>query len=362
MAIEVRIGINGGAGRIGKLAHWQLAYLNQIKDVHAGSRYKIVVGAINDLASTDDIVSSYQKRDQTHGDLGWNVAKISDNEIRVNDNVVDVYHCRNPAEIPWAESGTKIVAECTGLFADGSAVKHKSGGAERIVVSAPAKQADATLAMGINHEDFDSRSHYVISNASCTTKALAMPIKVMKDAGVNIYSLIMDTAHSATNTQRVLQFGAEYGVLDEIQTAKTGAAVALTEFFPELKEKMSGYALRTPTKDGSFANMMIVGSVDCKNFDAEYLNLLFERAEHEPKYARRISYFTGQEASTSDIIGNAASSVIVASKTAVTPIPGTDKEDRKMYHMGICSGYDNELAPSRDLALLVRYIARQTSQ
>ncbi|MBI2139093.1 hypothetical protein HYU13_05880 [Candidatus Woesearchaeota archaeon] len=234
------------------------------------------------------------------------------------------------------------------------------------MVSQPAK-VDITLAMGVNHElykPFDSIGnpyHVDIANASCTTKALATPIKALMNAGITFYAVLMDTAHAATNTQRVLQFADVYGVLDELQTAKTGAAIATAELIPVLEHLMDGYAIRAPVKDGSFANIFsVVSADDSEKITVTGINKRLEEASRCPQTMGRLAYFRGMEAGTTDIVGNAASGIIVASKTKSIKLPFPDSNGRPTALIGICSGYDNELGPSRDLAMLVGDIARKT--
>lgn len=349
------IGINGAAGRIGKLNLYQLLQL-ETEDIEAGHKPRAVVRAINDLAPTDAIINSYRKRDQTHGNLGFRVEKLSEDRIEINGNKVMVFHKRNPAEIPWSEYGVRIVSECSGAFKDReSAQTHLQGGAERVVISMPAKGVDGTFAMAVNHESYNPQEHYVISNASCTTKALAVPLKALMDNGIKMYAVLMDTTHAATNSQRVLQFFDEYGALNEIQTAKTGAAIATSELIPALERKMDGYALRVPTTDGSFANIYFVAAGE--DISVGNLNRILKTASEDPSLLGRLDYFAGEEASSTDIIGNTASSIIVASKTKVIHLPFSGENGMQLGLCGLCSGYDNELGPSRDLAMLLRYIA-----
>ena len=144
----------------------------------------------------------------------------------------------------------------------------------------------------------------IIANASCTTKALAVPLKVLMSSGIEIYAVLMDTTHAATNSQRVLQFFDEYGALNEIQTAKTGAAIATSELIPALERKMDGYALRVPTTDGSFANIYFVAAGE--DISVGNLNRILKTASEDPSLLGRLDYFAGEEASSTDIIGNTA--------------------------------------------------------
>ena len=353
----IDIGINGAAGRIGKLNANEFFILHD-EDVNTSDENRVIVRAINDLASIDEIVESYQKKDQTHGYLGWRVEKLDDTTLSINGNKVAVFGERDPAKIPWKDYGVKVVSECSGAFKDRQGVEgHLKAGAERVVISAPIDNVDGTFAMAVNHEKFDLEKHYIISNASCTTKALAVPLKSLMDYGIEIHGVLMDTAHAATNTQRALQFGSEYGVLNEIQTAKTGAASATAKLIPLLEGKMDGYALRVPTSDGSFANIFF--NAEGYLLDSEKINRILEAASKNPKTLGRLEYFIDKEASSTDIIGRTASSIIIASKTRAKLLPFYSPTGKPLALCGLCSGYDNERGPARDQAMLVRYIAQR---
>ncbi len=342
-----KIAINGAAGRIGKFAAYELVQLGE------------VIGAVNDLATTDAIVGSLSHKDGVHGTLDWKIEKVSDDVIKIDGNDVKVYHERDPANISWGND-IYAVDECTGLFIkkeDSERHFAKNQGLETVVISAPGKGDMKMLVMGINHTDYE-KSDKVISNASCTTKALAMPMKVLLDAGIQIYGVLMDTTHAATNTSKPLDFMREYGVLDSINSAKTGAAIATGKVIEYLDGKMDGFAMRVPTRDGSFANVYFVA--EAKDLSAEYVNNVFEKAAAANlKYLGRIDTFDGAEISSPDIIGNTASSIISLSKTKslVLPLEGKDSANQ-LALVGIVSGYDNERGPSMDLAMLTQYVMR----
>ncbi len=356
MVQEMRIGING-LGRIGKLNLKELELLDA-EDSSSGSENRVVVAAINDVLSTDEIVASFNHRDQTHGYIGLKAGKISEDAISLSGKKIAVFHEADPARIPWGDYGIAVVADCTGRATERAAAeKHLIGGANYVVVSAPGKGFDKTLAMAVNHYEFNPLEHHIISNASCTTKAVAVPLKALIDYGIEIHSVIMDTTHAATNSERTLQVGTKYGVLNEIITAKTGAAIATSELIPSLEGRMGGYALRVPTLDGSFANISFVAGGD--SLEQSAINYILEEASCNPKTLGRLDYNTQPEVSSTDIIGNTASSVIVASQTRSNQLPFYIQGDssKPVVHAAICSGYDNELGPSRDLAMLVRYVA-----
>ena len=343
-----KIGINGIAGRVGKFTAYELF------------RGGAIIGAVNDLASTDEIVGALSHRDGVHGDLDWVVEKIDEVHIGIGNQVIEVYHEKDPATILW---GDEIIAvdECTGFFTERTAAeRHFAGGSclETILISAPGKGDMKTLVMGVNHTAYnpnDARDN-VISNASCTTKAMAVPIQVLYDLGANLHYVDMVTVHAATNTQKPLDFMSTYGVLDTIQTASSGASVALTKLFPELDGKVRCFAMRVPTRDGSFVKMEIQAESD--NLEAEYLNNRFREAVNDPRYCGRLSVFEGMEIASHDLIGNVASSVITLSKTRSTEVHrGHPRYPENMISdVSLVIGYDNERGPSKDLAMLTQYV------
>lgn len=348
-----KVGINGIAGRIGKFAAYELVQLGE------------VIGAVNDLASTDNIIASLSHKDGVHGSLDWEVKKISDKMITINGDEVRVYHEKDPADISW---GKEVVAvdECTGFFIEREAAERHfigEGGLETVVISAPGKGDMNFYVMGVNHTDYQkgTEKDKIISNASCTTKALAVPMKVLVNAGFEVYGVLMDTTHAATNTSKPLDFMATYGALDTIQSAKTGAAIATGKVIPILDGLMDGFAMRVPTRDGSFANIYLVA--EAKGLSANntevvaYINSLFENAVLDPRYVGRIDVHGGGEISSPDIIGNTASSVVSLSKTKVLgiPLPAQKELGNGVALIGFVSGYDNERGPAMDLAMLTQY-------
>lgn len=341
------IGINGIAGRIGKFTAYELVQL--------GER----INAVNDLASTDAIIDSLSRRDGIHGVLDWSVAKIDDQTISINGSPVRVYHEKDPANIAWGLD-VVVVDECAGPFTEMSAARghlSKNPTLECVIVSAPGKGMK-TYIMGVNHTDYETGDR-VISNASCTTKALALPIKALIDAGVIFYSVLMDTAHAATNTQKPLDFMAEYGTIGNIISAKTGAAIALGEVIPELKGKMDGFSFRVPTQDGSFANVYAV--VEGDDLSVAHINSILKTAVSDQRYLGRMEVFAGKEIGTPDIIGNTASAVVALNKTKSIELPQllTSGASKEVAHISIVSGYDNERGPAKDLALLTQYVLKR---
>lgn len=345
MGESIRVGINGASGRIGKPLTYELSDIEGIEVI-----------ALNDIVGAKALVENYTDRDSTHGILPWSVEYISDHLIKINGKKVIVFNEKDPSKIKWGELGVKIVEECTGLYTKSGAAKvHLRDGVERVIVSAPATgDGLVTLITGVNHELFNPEKHDYISNASCTTKALAAPLAVLLDNDISMHALLMDTTHAATNTQRVLDYGNDAATLNQIILEKTGAAVATTEVLPVLKGKMSGFALRVPTTDGSFANLYFVASYH-EELTPEKINNLISEHLSEPKYFGRVGIHKGEKTATKHVLGRKENGVLITSQTRVIPLPFKDN-GKNTYLVGIVSGYDNELAPPRDQALLTYFV------
>ncbi|MBI5148872.1 hypothetical protein HZA33_04275, partial [Candidatus Pacearchaeota archaeon] len=257
-----------------------------------------------------------------------------------------------------------MVEECSGFYGDDKKDKTKclsqqflDLGVEKVIMSYPADSADITLVMGANQGIYDSAKHRLISNGSCTTKAMVAPLQLLMDQGIKVDALLMDTAHAATNSQNILES------LNQIWTHKTGAAKSVGEVIPSLKGKMDGLAFRVPTTDGSFANMYFVATSD-EDLTAESVNKMFREHYKDSKYMGRMGLFEEQDAgTTNDIIGRTENGVIILSKTKVFDLhmtPFTGDLSKKAYLVGLVSGYDNEAAPPKDQVLLTEYIANKS--
>ena len=237
--MTVRVGING-FGSIGR-RFFRIAL----------NRPGVEVVAINDL--TPPSTSAHLlKYDSNYGILDAEVS-ATENSLIVDGKEIRVYSQKDPAQIPWKEHGVDIVMECTGRFTDKqqAEVHITSGGAKKVIISAPAKNEDITIVMGVNHEQYDPAKHNVISNASCTTNCLAPVVKVLHDK-FGVVKGMMNTIHSYTNDQVILDYPhkdlrrARAGALSIIPTT-TGAAKAVALVIPELKGKLTGFAMRVPT-------------------------------------------------------------------------------------------------------------------
>jgi glyceraldehyde 3-phosphate dehydrogenase len=248
--IMIRCGING-FGRIGRQV------LKAIMERYADS---IQVVAINDLFDVETNAHLFAY-DTNYGHFKGEVSGKKDSII-VNGNKIRSYSFRNPSQIPWDEEGVEIVVESTGLFlARQDASSHLYGGAKKVIITAPAKQEDITIVMGVNHKQYNPNKHNIISNASCTTNCLAPPTLVIQKA-FGIQKGWMTTVHAYTNDQRILDMPhkdlrrARAAAMNIIPTS-TGAARALSLVIPELKGKLDGFALRVPTSTVSVVDLTL---------------------------------------------------------------------------------------------------------
>ncbi len=352
-----RLFINGAAGRIGR----GLTY-----EVHKSLFSNLELVGLNDPMGIDFAIESYKANDSVHGRYDWKIEKENDN-LLVIDGIrrVAFFSERETSKIPFQDLGINILLEGSGFYGDPK-VKDKSRkllaednqsrvflnyGIESVVQTYPAKTADASIIMGVNHLTYDPEKHKVISNASCTTKALALPLQVLINNGIEVEVLSMDTTHAATATQKVLES------LGQIITHSTGAAKATGLVIPTLEGKMTGMSYRVPTLDGSFANLYFVAT--SKNeLNSEIVNDMFREASQHPQYESRIGVFEGEDAGTFDIVGRRENSVVITSKTSLLPLSFAP-EGRKAYLMTVISGYDNELGSVVDPVLLAEHIAEK---
>jgi glyceraldehyde 3-phosphate dehydrogenase len=238
--MATRIGING-FGRIGRQS------LRAILERHPDELEVVVV---NDLTDTKTNAHLF-KYDTTYGVYGGEVA-AEDNALVIDGNRIAVVSARDPKEIPWRDYGVELVIESTGVFTDAhKAAAHLEGGAKRVIISAPAKNEDVTVVLGVNEQAYDPAKHRIVSNASCTTNCLAPVAKVVHDR-FGIVRGLMTTVHAYTNDQRILDqvhkdLRRSRAAAANIIPTTTGAARALALVIPDLKGKFDGYSLRVPT-------------------------------------------------------------------------------------------------------------------
>jgi glyceraldehyde 3-phosphate dehydrogenase len=328
---KVKVAING-FGRIGRLV-----FRSGFEDID--------IVAINDLA---DVKTSAHllKYDSTHRTFDATVA-CDETSITVNGKKIRYTKIKDPTTLPWKELGVDMVFECTGVFTDKEgASKHIQAGAKRVVISAPATNADLTIVYGINHEQYDANKHTVVSNASCTTNCLAPIAKVLHDT-FGIEQGMMTTVHSYTNDQQVLDAPhkdlrrARAAALSMIPTT-TGAAKAVGLVLPELNGKLNGFSVRVPTPDVSLVDLVAVTK---KDVTAEAVNKAFEEAANGS--LKGVLRVEPKPLVSSDFIGDTASS-IVDSACTMTMGPRMVK---------VYSWYDNEYGFSRRMVDLALYMA-----
>ena len=335
--MSVRVAING-FGRIGRLT--LRAALKQFLP------FEVV--AINDLGSPD-LLAHLFKYDSVHGVLP-NSVEIDGNTMIVDGKRIEILAERNPLDLPWSKLGVDIVIESTGRFTKReAAAQHLTAGAKKVVISAPAKNEDITIVMGVNDEKYDPLKHHIISNASCTTNCLAPVAKVLLDA-FGIEQGMMTTTHSVTNDQRILDLEhsdwrrSRAAYQSMIQTT-TGAAKAVTLVIPELVGKMNGLAVRVPT-----ANVSLVDFVAnlTKSTSKEEINATLRQAA-EGKLKGYLEY-TELPLVSHDFNGNPASSIVDGLSTMMM--------GERMVK--VLAWYDNEWGYSNRILDLVKLIVMKS--
>jgi glyceraldehyde 3-phosphate dehydrogenase len=332
--MAVKIGING-FGRIGR---------NFVRAAQGFSDLEIV--AINDLTDAQTL-AHLLKYDSVHGTFNAEV-KPSENSILVNRKEIKVFAMKDPQGLPWKDLGVDIVLESTGHFTDRSgASKHLEGGAKRVIISAPAKDPDVTVCLGVNEEVIDPHKHRIISNASCTTNCVAPVAKVLhKEFG--ILRGLMTTIHAYTNDQRILDLPhkdlrrARAAAINMIPTT-TGAARAVGLVLPELKGKLDGLAIRVPTPNVSIVDLVAEVS---KDVTAEEVMTAFKKASEGPM--KGILQYSEDPLVSSDSNGNPYSAVVDGTLTKV--IGGR--------MVKVIAWYDNEWAYSCRICDLMRYLVK----
>jgi glyceraldehyde 3-phosphate dehydrogenase len=301
--------------------------------------------AVNDL--TDAKTLAYLlKFDSILGNLDAEV-KAEGDAIAVDGKKIKVLSERDPAKLPWKDLKVDVVIESTGIFRDrDGAGKHLTGGAKKVIISAPAKGEDITIVLGVNEDKYNPKSHHIISNASCTTNCLAPVVKVLHDKFV-IERGLMTTIHSYTNDQRILDFPhkdlrrARAAALSLIPTT-TGAAAAVGKVLPELKGKLNGLAVRAPTPNVSVVDFVAV----CKKpVSVESVNKSLEEASKGK--LKGILEFCTLPLVSKDFNGSSASSIVDSALTMVVD-----------NMVKVLSWYDNEWAYSCRVIDLIKYISK----
>lgn len=303
--MAIRIGING-FGRIGRLS------LRAMIERYPG-QFDVV--AINDLTDTRTNAHLF-KYDTTYGPFKGTVSH-DDKSITVNGDKLSVFAETDPAKIPWGDAGVDIVIEATGRFTDANLAKaHREGGAKKVLISAPAKNEDVTIVLGVNNGMYDPANHHVVSNASCTTNGLAPVAKVLHET-FGIEKGLLTTVHAYTNSQKTVDTAAKdlrdaRAAAENIVPSSTGAAKAVGLVIPELKGKFTGMAFRVPTRTVSVVDFTALLSRDVT---VEEINAAMKKyADGEMK---GILQYSDEELVSSDLIGNPYSSIFSAVDTVV---------------------------------------------
>jgi glyceraldehyde 3-phosphate dehydrogenase len=333
--MSVKVGING-FGRIGR---------NVVRAALNNPEIEFV--AVNDLTDTATL-AHLTKYDSVLGQLHEQV-KVEGDSIVVGLRRIKVFAVKDPAELDWSSLGVQVVVESTGRFTDAKdAVKHLRGTVKKVIISAPAKNEDVTLVLGVNDAAYDAAKHHVISNASCTTNCLGPVVKVLHEK-FGILKGSMTTIHSYTNDQNVLDFPhkdlrrARAAALNMIPTT-TGAAKAIGLVMPVLKGKLDGYAMRVPTPDVSVVDLVAV--TERQTTDSEVNAALKCAAEGELK---GILAYTEDPVVSTDMLRNSNSSIVDA---AMTKVIGGDL-------VKVVAWYDNEWGYSCRVNDLILFLANK---
>jgi glyceraldehyde 3-phosphate dehydrogenase len=335
--MSIRLAING-FGRIGR---------NVLRALAREGAADIELVAVNDLMNTATL-AHLLKYDSVHGAYPGSVA-VSDEGLEVDGRTIRVFAERDPARLPWAELGIDVVVESTGFFRDREgAGRHLAAGARKVIVSAPGKDVDVTVVLGVNHDAYEPERHDIISNASCTTNCLAPVVKVLSDR-FGFHRGLVTTIHSYTNGQSLLDQPhkdlrrARAGAVSMIPTT-TGAARATGLVIPEVRGRIDGISVRVPTPDVSLVD--VVAEVE-RPTDAAGVNQAMKEASAGSM--RGILEVSDEPLVSVDYIGNPASSVVDALSTNVI-------EGRMVK---VLSWYDNEAGYSSRVVDLVRFVGER---
>jgi glyceraldehyde 3-phosphate dehydrogenase len=333
-SVTTRIGING-FGRIGR---------NFYRAMTAkGSDLELV--ALNDLGDAETM-AHLLKYDSVHGPLHKEV-KVSNGGFTIDGTDVKLVSERDPGNLPWGDLGVDIVIESTGFFTKkADASKHIAGGAKKVIISAPAKDEDVTIVMGVNHSEYDPANHHVISNASCTTNCVVPLAKVLQD-NWGIEKGFMTTCHAYTNDQNTLDLARDdlrrsrAAAINIIPTT-TGAAKAASLAMPELKGRLDGLALRVPVPDGSITDIVAILGAEVTKED---VNNAYREAAQDSGMKEILEY-TEDPIVSSDIIGNPHSCIIDGLSTMANG-----------NMVKVLGWYDNEWGYSNRLVDLTELVA-----
>ncbi len=329
-----KVGING-FGRIGRMVFRQMLAMDDVQVV-----------AVNDLTGVETS-AHLLKYDTAYGALPEEV-RVEEGDLRVGGDNILFYSERDPAGIPWREAGVDLVIESTGVFRDRQgAGKHLQAGARKVIISAPGKDPDLTVVIGVNEGQYDPDSHHILSNASCTTNCLAPVVRVL-DNLVGIERGLMNTVHAYTADQQLID-----GPHTDLRRARaaaanvvpttTGAAAAVGEVLPNMVGRLDGFAVRVPLPSVSLLDLTAVPG---RETDAGELNAAFSAAAAGAM--RGILEVTDEPLVSSDFLGNTASATVDLGMTQVV--------DRRLVK--VVAWYDNEMGYATRLADLAAIVGR----
>ena len=334
---KILVGING-FGRIGRCTFKQL-----LKD----DRFEVV--GVNDLADLSDL-AYLLKYDSVHG---WYEKKVSheDGTLLVGDRKIAFFSAEEPAEIPWGDVGAQVVIESSGVFRGREeAAGHLQAGAERVIISAPSKDADAIFVPGVNHETFDPENHVVVSLASCTTNCLAPVAKVLHQS-FGVERLLMTTVHAYTTSQALMDKPMRHrrrgrAAAISIIPTTTGAAKATERVIPELAGRIDGMAMRVPVPDGSITDAVAMLG---REVTVDEVHETFREAAGKPPL-QGILRVSDEDLVSRDIIGDTHSSVV------------STKDTMALGNLvKVLAWYDNEWGYSARLKDFAAYMAERTA-
>jgi glyceraldehyde 3-phosphate dehydrogenase len=344
--MAIKVGING-FGRIGRLVFRAIAEQGLL-----GKEVEVV--AVGDIVPADNL-AYLLKYDSTQGRFAGTVAsrksaadKAEDDVLIVDGKDIHVVSAKDPSGLPWKQLGVDLVIESTGLFTDAEKAKgHIAAGAKKVVISAPAKNEDITVVMGVNHEKYDAAKHHIVSNASCTTNCLAPLVHVLLKEGFGIEDGLMTTIHSYTATQKTVDGpskkdwkGGRTAAINIIPST-TGAAKAVGLVCPEVKGKLTGMAFRVPTPTVSVVDLT-VRTVK----ETSYAEISAAMKKASETYLKGILEYTRDEVVSTDFIHSKSSSIYDE---------GSGIELNKRFFK-LVSWYDNEWGYSNRVADLLKYM------
>ncbi len=347
--MAVKIAING-FGRIGRLV-----FRAMVEQGLVGKDVQVV--AVGDIVPADNL-AYLLKYDSTQGRFQGQVGskksaadKAEDDILIVNGQDIAVVSAKDPSGLPWKQLGVDIVIESTGLFTDGEKAKgHIAAGAKKVIISAPGKNEDITVVMGVNHEKYDPAKHHIISNASCTTNCLAPLVHVLLKEGFGIEEGLMTTIHAYTATQKTVDGpskkdwkGGRSAAINIIPSS-TGAARAVGLVCPEVKGKLTGMAFRVPTPTVSCVDLTVR---TVKETSYEEISAALKKASES--YLKGILEYTDEEVVSTDFIHSKASSIYDK---------GSGIELNKRFFK-LISWYDNEWGYSNRVGDLVKYMIQK---